>query len=186
MIHIVLYQPEIPQNTGNIIRTAMATGSVLHLIKPYGFVLDEKHLHRASMDYIDLTTIIEHDCWNDFISTVNKDDAIFYLTRYGKHLPDEFSYKEVVGDIYLVFDKESTGIAKNILKQNLQHCIRLPMRENARSLNLNNRVTKTIISTNLSIEKIFGVYEERIGSRIAGFYDIYYFFGEDLRLKKNI
>ena len=140
MIHIVLYQPEIPQNTGNIIRTAMATGSVLHLIKPYGFVLDEKHLHRASMDYIDLTTIIEHDCWDDFISTVNKDDAIFYLTRYGKHLPDEFSYKEVVGDIYLVFGKESTGIAKNILKQNLQHCIRLPMRENARSLNLSNTV----------------------------------------------
>lgn len=140
MIHIVLYQPEIPQNTGNIIRTAMATGSVLHLIKPYGFVLDEKHLHRASMDYIDLTTIIEHDCWNDFISTVKKDDSIFYLTRYGKHLPDEFSYKEVVGDIYLVFGKESTGIAKNILKQNLQHCIRLPMRENARSLNLSNTV----------------------------------------------
>ena len=140
MIHIVLYQPEIPQNTGNIIRTAMATGSVLHLIKPYGFVLDEKHLHRASMDYIDLTTIIEHDCWNDFINTVNKDDAIFYLTRYGKHLPDEFSYKEVIGDIYLVFGKESTGIAKNILKQNLQHCIRLPMRENARSLNLSNTV----------------------------------------------
>ena len=131
MIHIVLYQPEIPQNTGNIIRTAMATGSVLHLIKPYGFVLDEKHLHRASMDYIDLTTIIEHDCWNDFINTV---------TRYGKHLPDEFSYKEVMGDIYLVFGKESTGIAKNILKQNLQHCIRLPMRENARSLNLSNTV----------------------------------------------
>ena len=140
MIHIVLYQPEIPQNTGNIIRTAMATGSVLHLIKPYGFVLDEKHLHRASMDYIDLTTIIEHDCWDDFINTVNKDDAIFYLTRYGKHLPDEFSYKEVIGDIYLVFGKESTGIAKNILKQNLQHCIRLPMRENARSLNLSNTV----------------------------------------------
>ena len=106
MIHIVLYQPEIPQNTGNIIRTAMATGSVLHLIKPYGFVLDEKHLHRASMDYIDLTTIIEHDCWDDFINTVKKDDAIFYLTRYGKHLPDEFSYKEVIGDIYLVFGKE--------------------------------------------------------------------------------
>lgn len=140
MIHIVLYQPEIPQNTGNIIRTAMATGSVLHLIKPYGFVLDEKHLHRASMDYIDLTTIIEHDCWDDFINTVKKDDAIFYLTRYGKHLPDEFSYKEVIGDIYLVFGKESTGIAKNILKQNLQHCIRLPMRENARSLNLSNTV----------------------------------------------
>ena len=140
MINVVLFEPEIPQNTGNIIRTAMATGSVLHLIKPYGFVLDEKHLHRASMDYIDLTTIIEHDCWNDFINTVKKDDAIFYLTRYGKHLPDEFSYKEVIGDIYLVFGKESTGIAKSILKQNLQHCIRLPMRENARSLNLSNAV----------------------------------------------
>ncbi|MGN1399024.1 MAG: tRNA (cytidine(34)-2'-O)-methyltransferase [Erysipelotrichaceae bacterium] len=140
MIHIVLYQPEIPQNTGNIIRTAMATGSILHLIKPYGFILDEKHLHRASMDYIDLTTIIEHDCFEDFMATVKADDAIFYLTRYGKHLPDQFQYNQVKADIYLVFGKESTGISKNILKQDLEHCIRLPMVENARSLNLSNTV----------------------------------------------
>ncbi len=140
MIHIVLFEPEIPQNTGNIIRTAMATGSVLHLIKPYGFVLDEKHLQRASMDYIDLAQIVQHVNWNDFISKIKENDELFYLTRYGNNLPASYNYKKVVGDIYLVFGKESTGIPKTILKENLDHCIRLPMIANARSLNLSNTV----------------------------------------------
>lgn len=140
MIHIVLFEPEIPQNTGNIIRTAMATGSTLHLIKPYGFILNEKHLQRASMDYINLAEIIQHENWADFISTVKENDQLYYLTRYGKNLPASYDYKSVSGDIYLVFGKESTGIPKNILKKDLDHCIRLPMVANARSLNLSNTV----------------------------------------------
>ena len=140
MIHIVLYQPEIPQNTGNIIRTAMATGSMLHLIKPYGFVFNEKHLQRAGMDYIDKASIKEHTNWQEFLQEVKEDDQLFYLTRYGKKLPADFDYTEVKGDVYLVFGKESTGIAKNILKADLQHCIRLPMMPEARSLNLSNTV----------------------------------------------
>lgn len=140
MIHIVLFEPEIPQNTGNIIRTAMASGSTLHLIKPYGFILNEKHLQRASMDYIDLAQIIQHDNWLDFTKILKKDDELFYLTRYGSKLPASFDYKAVKGDIYLIFGKESTGIPKNILKKDLQHCIRLPMVANARSLNLSNTV----------------------------------------------
>lgn len=139
MIHIVLYEPEIPQNTGNIIRTAMASGSVLHLIKPYGFVFDEKHLQRAGMDYIDSTTIIEHTNWDDFINSKTEGE-MFFLTRYGHKAPASFDYTKVEGDIYLVFGRESTGIDKKILKNNLDHCIRLPMVADARSLNLSNCV----------------------------------------------
>ncbi len=140
MIHIVLYQPEKPENTGNIIRTSMATGSIVHLIKPYSFYIDDKHLKRAGMDYIDKTTIKEHLNWNEFTATLKEDDQLFYLTRYGHKLPASFNYTEVKGDIYLVFGKESTGIPKAILKDNLDHCIRLPMVAEARSLNLSNTV----------------------------------------------
>ena len=140
MIHIVLYQPEIPQNTGNIIRTAMATGSVLHLIKPYGFVFNEKHLLRASMDYIDLASIRQHVDYEDFRKQLKEDDGIYYLTRYGHKNPRQFDFTEVKGDIYLMFGKESTGIPKHLLKSDLDHCIRLPMVREARSLNLSNTV----------------------------------------------
>ena len=139
MIHLVLYQPEIPPNTGNIIRTAMATGSVVHLIKPYGFVLNEKHLKRAGMDYVDLTDIREHLNWTDFMET-EKPVNIFFLTRYGHKAPDQFDFTKCEGDIYLVFGKESTGIDKSILKDHLDTCIRLPMKREARSLNLSNCV----------------------------------------------
>ena len=139
MIHLVLYQPEIPPNTGNVIRTAMATGSVVHLIKPYGFVLSEKHLKRAGMDYVDLTDIREHLNWTDFMET-EKPKNIFFLTRYGHKTPGEFDYTKCEGDIYLVFGRESTGIDKAILKDHLDTCIRLPMKADARSLNLSNCV----------------------------------------------
>ncbi len=139
MINIVLYQPEIPQNTGNIVRTAMATGSVLHLIKPYGFVLDEKHLKRAGMDYIKECEIHEYVNWQEFLDT-NKPQNMYFLTRYGHKTPKEFDFTKDEGDIWLVFGKESTGIAKYILKGNLDRCIRLPMVKEARSLNLSNTV----------------------------------------------
>ncbi|HQB33010.1 MAG TPA: tRNA (cytidine(34)-2'-O)-methyltransferase, partial [Erysipelotrichaceae bacterium] len=136
MIHIVLFEPEIPQNTGNIIRTTVATDSTLHLIKPYGFILNESHLQRAGMDYIDKARIVEHLNWDSFVSIIKQDDEVYYLSRYGHKYPASFDYTEVKGDIYLVFGKESTGIPKTILKNNLERCIRLPMVEKARSLNL--------------------------------------------------
>lgn len=139
MIHIVLYEPEIPQNTGNIIRTAMASNSVLHLIKPYGFVFDEKHLQRASMDYIDEAKIVQHLNWQDFLDH-KTEGQMYYLTRYGHKTPKQFDFTQEKGDIYLVFGKESTGIPKHILKNDLEHCIRLPMACHARSLNLSNTV----------------------------------------------
>lgn len=139
MIHIVLYEPEIPQNTGNIIRTAMATGSMLHLIKPYGFVFNEKHLQRAGMDYIDKASIREHLNWQDFLES-EKPENMYFLTRYGHKSQDRFDYSACKGDIYLVFGKESTGIPKHILKDHLDNCVRIPMMPDARSLNLSNCV----------------------------------------------
>ncbi|MBQ7223063.1 MAG: tRNA (cytidine(34)-2'-O)-methyltransferase [Erysipelotrichaceae bacterium] len=139
MINVVLYQPEIPQNTGNIVRLCMASGAVLHLIKPYGFVLNEKHLKRAAMDYILEAEIHEYTCWEEFMAT-NQPKNIFFLTRYGHRAPGEFRYDELEGDIWLVFGKESTGIPKHILKDHMDHGIRLPMVAEARSLNLSNCV----------------------------------------------
>ncbi|MCF0260988.1 MAG: tRNA (cytidine(34)-2'-O)-methyltransferase [Erysipelotrichaceae bacterium] len=137
MIHVVLYEPEIPANTGNIIRTCMATGSRLHLIEPLGFSLDEKHLRRSGMDYIREADIHIHSGWKEF-KEANPDGEFYYMSRYGKKAPTEFDYTCTDKDIYLVLGKESTGIDKAILKDNLDRCMRLPMAANARSLNLSN------------------------------------------------
>lgn len=139
MIHIVLMEPEIPQNTGNVIRTAMATGSVLHLIKPYGFIFDEAHLRRAAMDYLGQADIRQHVSWPDFLEE-EQPEELFYLTRYGHKAPDQFDFAAIEKDIYLVFGRESTGIPKAILKANLARCVRLPMVPEARTLNLANTV----------------------------------------------
>lgn len=139
MIHIVLYEPEIPGNTGNIIRTAMAFNCRLHLIEPLGFSLDEKHLRRSGMDYIKDADIEIHPSWEDF-EKKNPSRQKYFMTRYGKKAPSEFDFASIPDDedIYLVLGKESTGIDKKILKGNLEHCMRLPMVANARSLNLSN------------------------------------------------
>jgi tRNA (cytidine/uridine-2'-O-)-methyltransferase len=137
MNHIVLFEPEIPGNTGNIIRTCMATGTRLHLIEPMGFSLDEKHLRRAGMDYIKEADITIYPDWNFFLKN-NPIDRCYFLTRYGKKAPSDFDYSDLSQDYYLVLGKESTGIDKAILKGHLDRCMRLPMVADARSLNLSN------------------------------------------------
>ena len=137
MINIVLYEPEIPENTGNIMRTCVATNSRLHLIEPLGFKVDDAHLKRAGVNYIDKLEYFIYKDWNDFISK-NKGN-FYYFTRYGKKPHDSFNYQEV-DDIYLIFGKESTGIPRDILKNDLEHCMRIPMTNNVRSLNLSNCV----------------------------------------------
>ncbi|MBR5754925.1 MAG: tRNA (cytidine(34)-2'-O)-methyltransferase [Erysipelotrichaceae bacterium] len=137
MINIVLYEPEIPQNTGNIMRTCSVFRMKLHLIEPLGFTLDEKHLRRSGLDYRkDLEYTVYPD-WESFRKD-NEGQFVFF-TRYGMK-----SFKECVfdpsQDIYMVFGKESTGIDKQILKENLDSCYRIPMRDDARSLNLSNCV----------------------------------------------
>lgn len=137
MIHVVLFEPEIPQNTGNIMRTCMASNCKLHLIEPLGFSLDEKHLRRSAMDYVKALDYTIYPNWEDFTKK-NPSENYYYMTRYGKKAPSEFDFTKVEGDIYLVLGKESTGIPKEILAHQLEHCMRLPMVADARSLNLSN------------------------------------------------
>lgn len=137
MNHIVLYEPEIPGNTGNVMRTCMATRTKLHLIEPLGFSLDEKHLRRSGMDYIRDTDFTIYPSWDAFLEA-NPHAELFFMTRYGKKAPSEFDFTAVDGEVYLVLGKESTGVDKKILRQHLDRCMRLPMVADARSLNLSN------------------------------------------------
>ena len=135
MIHAVLYEPEIPQNTGNIMRTCAAFGVKLHLIEPLGFYLDEKHLRRAGMDYRDRIEWTIYPDWNAFVNA--NPGEYYFLTRYGTTPPDGFDYRGE-GELYFIFGKESTGIPKELLKQQKSRLIRIPMRADTRCLNLSN------------------------------------------------
>ena len=137
MINIVLFEPEIPQNTGNIMRTCVATNTKLHLIKPLGFVIDDKHLKRSGVNYIDKLNYQIYENFDDFKSK-NK-GIYYYFTRYGKKPHTSFNYENKENEeLYFIFGKESTGIPKEILKSDLDHCMRIPMSENVRALNLSN------------------------------------------------
>ncbi len=138
MINVVLYEPEIPTNTGNIMRTCIATNARLHLIKPLGFSLDEKSVKRSGVNYIDKIDLTVYENIEDFY---NKNTGTFYyLTRYGHkpHTTGDFSNSKE--NIYFMFGKESTGIPKKYLRDHLDNCFRLPMSKNVRSLNLSNTV----------------------------------------------
>ena len=139
VLNVVLYEPEIPQNTGNIMRTCVATNTRLHLIKPLGFSLDEKVVKRSGANYINQCDYTLYDNWDDFLSK-NPNGKFYFLTRYGHKPPMKFDFSNKDENIYLVFGKESTGIPKNILKPHIDNCIRLPMSNNVRSLNLSNTV----------------------------------------------
>ena len=134
MLNIVLLEPEIPANTGNIGRTCVASGTRLHLIEPLGFSLSEKALKRAGMDYwkdLDVTTYIDYQ---DFLDQ-NPGAKIYMATTKARKIYTEVSYED---DCYIMFGKESAGIPEEILVQNQENCIRIPMMEKIRSLNLGN------------------------------------------------
>lgn len=138
MINIVLFEPEIPQNTGNIMRTCVATHSNLHLIKPLGFSLDEKYIKRSGVNYIDKCNYTVYENFDDFAA--KNVGTYYYLTRYGKKPHTSFDYSNKQENIYFIFGKESTGIPKTILQKDLEHCMRIPMTSNVRALNLSNSV----------------------------------------------
>lgn len=138
MIHIVLHSPDIPQNTGNIMRTCAALGAKLHLIEPLGFVLDEKRVKRAVMDYIDILDYTVHPNFEDFLE--KSDGDFYFLTRFGKKVHSEFDYAKSEKDIYLIFGSETRGLPKPLLKENVEKTFRIPMSSHARSLNLSNAV----------------------------------------------
>lgn len=139
MINVVLFQPEKPLNTGNIMRTCVASGVKLHIIGPLTYKIDDKGLKRAGMDYLVGFNYSYYDNYEEFVLK-NGDPTIYYITRYGKKAPSEIDFKSIKKDIFVMFGKESTGIPKEILKGNLQYCFRIPMLEGVRSLNLSNCV----------------------------------------------
>lgn len=136
-LHIVLYQPDIPANTGNIARTCAATDTKLHLIRPLGFSTDDKMLKRAGLDYWKFVDITYYDHIDDFF-TKNVNGQFFYLTKFGEKPHTEFDYSNQSEDYYFVFGKETKGLPQGLIEQNKEHCLRIPMNKNVRSLNLSN------------------------------------------------
>ena len=139
MINVVLFEPEIPQNTGNIMRTCAGTNTKLHLIKPFGFSLNDNKLKRSGVNYIDHCDYKVYDDLDDFFEK-NKNGKYFYLTRYGKVPHTSFDYSNRNDQIYFIFGKESTGLPKELLSSNIDKCLRIPINSNIRALNLSNCV----------------------------------------------
>lgn len=135
-MNIVLYEPEIPSNTGNIGRTCAATGTRLHLIRPYGFVIDDKSLKRAGMDYWSLLEVFEYDDFESF-TRENPNANIYISTTKAEKFYTEVQFKK---DDFIMFGKESAGIPKDILRKYPENMIRIPMMRERRSLNLANSV----------------------------------------------
>ena len=135
-LNIVLVEPQIPQNTGNIARTCAATGAALHLVKPMGFTVDDKKLKRAGLDYWYLLDITYYENLQDFFEK-NKDGNFFYFTTKGQHIYSDVSFPE---NSYIVFGREDAGLPEELLKDNPDNCLRMPMIGDARSLNLSNTV----------------------------------------------
>lgn len=135
-LNIVLVEPQIPQNTGNIARTCAATGARLHIVKPMGFEIDDKKLKRAGLDYWYLLDITYYENTADFFEK-NKDGEFFYFTTKGKNIYSDTKYPD---NAYIVFGREDAGLDEALLHDNPDSCVRLPMIPEARSLNLSNTV----------------------------------------------
>lgn len=135
-INIALIEPEIPQNTGNIARTCAATGCALHLVRPLGFEVDDRKLKRAGLDYWNELDIIYYDSLDDFLAK-NKDKKMFFFTTKAPRGYTDVSYPD---GSFIVFGKETAGLPEWLLKEHPEECVRIPMRENLRSLNLSNSV----------------------------------------------
>ena len=140
MLHIVLVEPEIPQNAGNIARTCAATGCVLHMVRPLGFEVSDKYLKRAGLDYWHLVDVKYYDSFAEVREEAARENAaatFYFFTTKAKRTHSEAAYKD--GD-YLVFGKETKGLPEELLVDNEETCVRIPMRSEARSLNLSNSV----------------------------------------------
>ena len=139
-INIVMVEPEIPQNTGNIARTCAATGAKLHLVKPLGFEITDKYLKRAGLDYWDKLEIEEHESLEDFLRKYSiLNNNMFLVTTKGDNCYSDMDYSKL-DEIFLLFGKETKGLPEDLLKDNLEKTIRIPMKEHLRSLNLSNSV----------------------------------------------
>lgn len=135
-MNIVLVEPQIPQNTGNISRTCAVTGARLHLIRPLGFEVTDKNLKRAGLDYWDKLDITYYDSTEEFFSSTAGGEYFFFTTK-GRRLYSDVSYPD---DCYIIFGREDKGLPEELLFENPDRCVRIPMRETLRSLNLSNSV----------------------------------------------
>lgn len=133
-LNIVLIEPQIPQNTGNISRTCAVTGARLHLVRPFGFEITDKHLKRAGLDYWDKLDISYYDNLDDFFDK-NRGGVFFYFTTKGRTVHSEVCYPD---NAYLIFGREDKGLPEELLYNNPENCVRIPMRNELRSLNLSN------------------------------------------------
>lgn len=136
IINIVMVEPEIPQNTGNVARTCAATGARLHLVGPMGFKIDDKKLKRAGLDYWHFLDITHYESLDEFFEK-NKDGKFFYFTTKARHSHSDISYPD---NCYLLFGKETKGLPEELLLKNPENCVRIPMAGEIRSLNLSNSV----------------------------------------------
>ena len=140
-LHIVLVEPEIPQNTGNIARTCAATGSTLHLVRPLGFQVTDKYLKRAGLDYWDKLDIIEHESFITFLKQYSpEENNMFFVSTKARHCYSDIDYSKL-NEVFLLFGKETKGLPEDIIKQYIDKTIRIPMRNGLRSLNLSNSVS---------------------------------------------
>ncbi|QRZ93838.1 tRNA (uridine(34)/cytosine(34)/5-carboxymethylaminomethyluridine(34)-2'-O)-methyltransferase TrmL [Bacillus sp. LJBS06] len=136
-LHVVLYQPEIPANTGNIARTCAATNTMLHLIRPLGFSTDDKMLKRAGLDYWEFVNVVYHDSLEELFEAYEK-GQFFFITKFGQQPHTSFDYTDLDEDYFFVFGRETSGLPKDLIQNNMDRCLRLPMTEHVRSLNLSN------------------------------------------------
>lgn len=144
-INIILFEPEIAQNTGNIIRSCVAFNAKLHLIRPYGFFLNDKIVTRSSANYRNHLKLQEYNCFNDFLES-NKNPNIFIYSRYGSKKPDSLKFKKD-DEVFLMFGRESAGVDFNIIKNYRENLIRIPTTKNVRSINLANTVAIALYET---------------------------------------
>ncbi|WP_435622080.1 tRNA (uridine(34)/cytosine(34)/5-carboxymethylaminomethyluridine(34)-2'-O)-methyltransferase TrmL [Anoxybacillus eryuanensis] len=136
-LHVVLYQPEIPANTGNIARTCAATGTSLHLIRPLGFSTDDKMLKRAGLDYWEYVDVHYYDSLQELFDQY-KEGEFFFITKFGQTYYTSFDYSDPTKDYFFVFGRETSGLPKDLIENNMERCLRIPMNEYVRSLNLSN------------------------------------------------
>ena len=140
-INVVMVEPEIPQNTGNIARTCAAIGAKLHLVHPLGFSISEKAVKRAGLDYWDKVEIEEHNSFSEFLKKYKpEENNMFFATTKGKHVYSEPDYSKM-DEVFLLFGKETKGLPEDILQKYIDKTIRIPMRKDLRSLNLSNSVS---------------------------------------------
>ncbi len=139
-MNIVLVEPEIPQNTGNIARTCAAIGAKLHLVHPLGFSISEKEVKRAGLDYWDKLEIEEHVSFDRFLEKYKpEENDMYFVTTKGQHVYSDVDYSKME-EVFVLFGKETKGLPEDVLKKHLDKTIRIPMRETLRSLNLSNSV----------------------------------------------